>query len=49
MGQSEESVLRWPPEIGVSPVVSMDAVVAAGGGCGAAVRAPLKFQRRLTD
>ena len=32
MGQSEESVLRWPPDTGGSPVLSAEPVVAMGGG-----------------
>ena len=32
MGQSEESVLRWPPDNGGSPVLSPEPVAAIGGG-----------------
>ena len=38
MGQSEQSVLRWPPETGGSLRLCVDAVVARGGGNDAAAR-----------
>ena len=38
MGQSEESVLSWSPEKGGSLRLSVDAVVATGGGRDATAR-----------